>query len=213
MPLPTFFNLSDEKRQKIIQLSLGEFAENDYQSASISKIVSKAGIAKGSFYQYFTDKSDLYSYLLELGAQKKAALMVSTFEQNSEDSFFDSLDRLFNSLTRFELQYPELSKIGYKAATGKSPIPSELLKNAKLATQQFFADMISKGIERGEVRKNVDVNATAFLLATALSELGNFAGIRPDQIGNSQQVVSENPQLLHAYQSIIHIIRDGISTN
>jgi TetR/AcrR family transcriptional regulator len=65
MPKPTFFNLTDDKRQRLIDLAIEEFAENDYDLASISKIVAQAGIAKGSFYQYFEDKKDLYQYLLE----------------------------------------------------------------------------------------------------------------------------------------------------
>ncbi len=53
MPQATFFNLPEEKRQKILECALDEFAAHDYDSASVSKIVAKAGIAKGSLYQYF----------------------------------------------------------------------------------------------------------------------------------------------------------------
>ena len=67
MPKETFFNLPEAKRQRIIDLALAEFAEKDYDTASISRIVSQAGIAKGSFYQYFENKEDLYTYLLTLG--------------------------------------------------------------------------------------------------------------------------------------------------
>ena len=60
MPYETFFNLPEEKRQTIFDILLEEFAENDYNSVSISRIVNRAGIAKGSFYQYFEDKKDLF---------------------------------------------------------------------------------------------------------------------------------------------------------
>ncbi|HQN45353.1 MAG TPA: helix-turn-helix domain-containing protein, partial [Anaerolineaceae bacterium] len=60
MPRPTFFNLPDEKRQKILEAAIDEFAERDYESASVSQIVIQAGIPKGSLYQYFVDKSDLH---------------------------------------------------------------------------------------------------------------------------------------------------------
>ena len=51
---------------------MDEFAENDYANVSISRIVTNAGIAKGSFYQYFEDKDDLYSYLFDLIIEAKA---------------------------------------------------------------------------------------------------------------------------------------------
>ena len=59
MPKITFFNLPDEKRQLILDIAIDEFAENDFANVSISRIVARAGIAKGSFYQYFEDKDDL----------------------------------------------------------------------------------------------------------------------------------------------------------
>jgi AcrR family transcriptional regulator len=61
MPKPTFFNLPEAKRLLIIDTSLEEFASNTYDKASLSQIVLKAGIAKGSMYQYFNDKEELYA--------------------------------------------------------------------------------------------------------------------------------------------------------
>ena len=58
MPKQTFFNLPEDKRENLINIAIEEFAENDYQTASISRIVANAGIAKGSFYQYFENKED-----------------------------------------------------------------------------------------------------------------------------------------------------------
>ena len=45
MPNQTFFNLPDAKREQILQIAIDEFAENDTDSASISRIVARAGIA------------------------------------------------------------------------------------------------------------------------------------------------------------------------
>ena len=50
MPKETFFNLPDDKRRRILDVVIDEFADNDYANVSISRIVARAGIAKGSFY-------------------------------------------------------------------------------------------------------------------------------------------------------------------
>ena len=71
MPKKTFFNLPEEKREKIIEMALEEFSKNTFTNASITKIAENAGIAKGSVYQYFSDKKDLYKYIVELSGQKK----------------------------------------------------------------------------------------------------------------------------------------------
>lgn len=63
MPKSTFFNLPEEKKERIINATLEEFTENKYESVAISNISKKAKIPVGSFYQYFYDKDDLYLYI------------------------------------------------------------------------------------------------------------------------------------------------------
>jgi AcrR family transcriptional regulator len=71
MPKQTFFNLPDEKRKTIINAAVDEFMEYGLESASTNRIVANSGISKGSFYQYFEDKQDVFMYLITvLGAGK-----------------------------------------------------------------------------------------------------------------------------------------------
>jgi AcrR family transcriptional regulator len=64
MPKDTFFNLPADKRALIRDVAISEFARYSYDAASINRMVAEAGIAKGSFYQYFEDKRDLFLYLM-----------------------------------------------------------------------------------------------------------------------------------------------------
>lgn len=91
MPNQTFFNLSDKKRQAIIEIAIAEFASHDYDSASITKIVKQAKIAKGSFYQYFEDKKELYLYLVDLASKKKLAFLQAAKSPESNMGFFPYL--------------------------------------------------------------------------------------------------------------------------
>ncbi len=60
----TFFNLPEEKRNRIYQCALKEFAARPYDKSSINRVIADASIPKGSFYQYFDNKEDLYSYCI-----------------------------------------------------------------------------------------------------------------------------------------------------
>ena len=66
MPTDTFFRLPEEKRARILEGAWSEFTAVPYAEASINRIVRTSRIPRGSFYQYFTDKEDLYRYLLEM---------------------------------------------------------------------------------------------------------------------------------------------------
>ena len=61
----TFLRLPEEKRSRILNAAWEEFTRVSFADASINQIVRRAGIARGSFYQYFKDKEALAVYLLD----------------------------------------------------------------------------------------------------------------------------------------------------
>lgn len=64
MPTSTFFNLPPPKREKLLLAAAAEFARRPCGEVSINRIIQAAEIPRGSFYQYFADKTDLFRYVL-----------------------------------------------------------------------------------------------------------------------------------------------------
>lgn len=65
MPTETFMNLPQDKQSKILQAAKQEFSRVPFEETSIKRIVEMAGIARGSFYQYFLSKEDLLRYMMK----------------------------------------------------------------------------------------------------------------------------------------------------
>lgn len=65
MPTSTFINLKPAKKEQVRQALLTEFSNHSLASAQVARIVKQAGIARGAFYQYFTDLTDAYQYLYQ----------------------------------------------------------------------------------------------------------------------------------------------------
>ena len=63
MPTNTFFRLPEEKRTRFMDAAWQEFTRVPFSEVSINKIIQNAHIPRGSFYQYFVDKEDLFHYL------------------------------------------------------------------------------------------------------------------------------------------------------
>ncbi|MFS0750117.1 TetR/AcrR family transcriptional regulator [Oceanobacillus sp. 1P07AA] len=97
MPKVTFFNLPDEKRNKLMEAAEKEFSRVPLSQASISNIVKSACVARGSFYQYFENKEDAFYYLLKLQTEKRRGYFFSTLEENDGDIFI-AIERLFQML-------------------------------------------------------------------------------------------------------------------
>ena len=64
VPSETFFRLPEAKREKLEQAAREVFSKVPYESASLNQIIQRAGIPRGSFYMYFADKEELFSYLM-----------------------------------------------------------------------------------------------------------------------------------------------------
>ncbi len=65
MPKETFFNLKQDKREKIETALINEFSRTTFEKSSISNIIEEAQIPRGSFYQYFEDKEDAVKYIMQ----------------------------------------------------------------------------------------------------------------------------------------------------
>lgn len=61
----TFYNLPQEKKDRILQAVREEFKLVPREKVSINRIVARACISRGSFYQYFDDKVDLVVLITE----------------------------------------------------------------------------------------------------------------------------------------------------
>ncbi len=85
MPKQTFFNLPEEKRQHLIEAAKKEFSQVPLMKASVANIIKMAGIPRGSFYQYFENIEDLYSYLLEEETQKSKEDFLTLLKENKGD--------------------------------------------------------------------------------------------------------------------------------
>lgn len=81
MPKDTFLNLSEDKKNKIINAAKKEFSRVPIEEASIKNIVEEAEIARGSFYQYFESKEDLLKYILNSKAKNLEAFLKQSLQE------------------------------------------------------------------------------------------------------------------------------------
>ena len=87
VPTKTFFNLSQEKQGRLVAAAAEEFSRVSLNEASINNIIKTAEVSRGSFYQYFEDKEDLYYYYLGLLKRDTHAMLLESFEKADRDLF------------------------------------------------------------------------------------------------------------------------------
>lgn len=174
MPKEAFFNLPDNKQQKILNFSITEFSKNHYDAASISKIVREAGISKGSFYDYFENKKDLYKFLVELGTEEKLNCLNELPAPEPDAELFDYLRWQFLSAVYFEINKPGLARIAYRAFIEEIPFPDMTEELRRRGTTQFFKQLITQGLIHGKVGPQVDPDIAAFILESVYYQFGKY---------------------------------------
>ena len=92
MPSSTFLNLPAEKQEKLLEAATREFSHRPFNEASINQIIKDAGIPRGSFYMYFTDKEELFGHLMDSYGALLERRMGELLEQREGDLFAAFLD-------------------------------------------------------------------------------------------------------------------------
>lgn len=85
-----------EKRKKLLDSSYELFVEKGISNVSIAEICQKAGIAKGTFYLYFTSKEDIAR---ALNRRISFTLMQKAYDEvnrNRKDTFADNVITMAN---------------------------------------------------------------------------------------------------------------------
>ncbi|MBO8168174.1 MAG: TetR/AcrR family transcriptional regulator [Thermoanaerobacteraceae bacterium] len=156
-----FLNLPDEEKQRIIDAALDEFAENDFFSASLNRIIQKAGISKGSMYHYFHDKEDLYLYVLQLGMEKKRKFLTAALAQLDkpveEMGFFESLEFQLKVSIDFALENLRLHMlIENLEHCDNRQFRAKIMERLGGELENYMGALVDRAIESGELRNDLD---------------------------------------------------------
>src|SRR5260370_7752585 len=70
MPCPRFDKLTQERRERVLDVAAQEFAYYGCEDASINRILENAKMSKGAAYYYFEDKADLFATTVQYCVQR-----------------------------------------------------------------------------------------------------------------------------------------------
>ena len=166
MPKPTFFRLPAERRDRLVEEAILEFADCTYAEASLSQIAHRARIPKGSFYQYFEDKLDLYRWLLteEVPRCKRAFLGAP----DPEGDFWTRLETRIERGMGFLVEHPRLARLSAAAADPTAlPEVRGLHKAICDAGLKELRDVLAEGRASGQLQVR-DLDMATRLVSTII---------------------------------------------
>ena len=166
MPKQTFFNLPQEKRETIFSAAVDEFAEYGLENASTNRIVKNSGIAKGSFYQYFEDKQDIFKYLLSVIEQEEMEFFKGKHPPDQNMDTFQYFRWMVKTGMEFGLAHPRVIQAAWRVLLGDGLYYGKDFAGYRQKTTGALTTMIEQAIERGEVDPSVDVELAVMIMET-----------------------------------------------
>ena len=215
MPKSTFFNLPEKKRRLITDLAIAEFAAADYENASISNIVKQAKIAKGSFYQYFEDKKDLYFYLVD-SANAQRMRFIEEAQSPEQADFFETLRWLFRISSKFSLEHPQINQIINRAAYGDCPFRDVISERTKRQNSQYVRDLVEKGIANGDLLPDLDPDLAVFIIMTTGDNLKYFIPeklkLDTRELAEEETISIDMQAVERIFDELIQVFKRGMSS-
>lgn len=174
MPKQTFFNLPEEKRETIVNAAIDEFASYGLENASTNRIVKNSGIAKGSFYQYFEDKQDLFMYLLSVIEREKIEFFNGKPPPNKNMDTFQYFRWMVKTGMEFSTSHPRLTQAISRVMFGEGLYFGKHFSYIRERTIQGLRVMIEQAIERGEVDPSVDIELAVMIMETWSNAISTY---------------------------------------
>lgn len=172
MPKDTFFNLNPYKKDRIFRAAIDEFVAHTYNEAKLSRIIKAADIPRGSFYQYFKNKADLYKYVFQVISQEKLKYMGDDLNNPEEIPFIELFRKLMKSGLKFAADNPNYIKItrNLMSNRGKDIFTEVMGEGFKLA-RQYYSSYIEIDKKHGRIRDDVNTTLLADIVLETTTNL------------------------------------------
>ena len=177
-----FLHLDEEKRERDLNAAINEFADKNYNNASMNVVVKAAGISKGALFKYFKSKAGLFAFVYRMALGRVKDYLRKVRDESAAEDFFTRLERVMLAGLDFIRAHPGLAAIYYRIVfTGDSPYKREIVEEVHRESLAFIESLIRNGIERGELRQDLDSKLSAFLVEAVVDRFvhthhGQFRG-------------------------------------
>jgi AcrR family transcriptional regulator len=198
MPTVTWRRVDAARRAAVVEAAEAEFGMHGFSGGSLNVIARRAGVAKGSLFQYFADKRDLYAFIADIASQRVRAYMEDRIrELDPSRPFFDFLTDWLDAWVVYFADHPHERAL-HAAAT------LEVDTDARVSVQnvihrhylEVLRPLVRDAHVRGDLRADSDTDALMSLLLMIFPHLALAPYVRGlDPILGLDEPSPEQPAL------------------
>lgn len=168
--------LSDDKRERLLQAALRLFAANGIQNTSTAEIAAEAKVASGTLFLYFPTKQHLVNELVILVSKQEAERINSLL--NPSMSMRDTFLTIWDGSIRWLLEHPEVFQYSQQVRHSGLVSQAATLESGKYFS--FYYETIQRGNQEGSI-KPYPIDLIGGFLYQDIVAVVNHIRMQPDQ--------------------------------
>ena len=208
----TFRRLDPQRQEAILQAILDEAADRGPSAVNIKQVAERAGVSVGSLYTYFPSREGMLTFAVQMcvrlvtdGLNKYRPLLASLPLRQALAAYLSGgveWSRAFLGLIRL------FARAAYH---GDAELAQPLVLPIATLLRDMVGDILRAAADRGEIRADVDLEATTRLVHALTVAVGD-SHLLP-YLNNYFQVVDDDLAAERVLKALVTLILEGISAS
>ncbi|MEN1966653.1 TetR/AcrR family transcriptional regulator [Lentibacillus sp. N15] len=199
-----FNSLKPEKRERIINAAIKEFVQNGFEKASTNEMVKQANISKGSLFNYFHNKKELYVYVMEYGIEVIEKLY-EKIDLNETD-LFKRIENIGLQKMYIHQKFPYVFDFLASAVQEDSVEVKDTIKLKLDPVYDRGTKKIYENIDYSKFRKDIDIDKAIEILNWTMFGFGEKA---IQEINSFENIGDFGEEYLKEWERYAEILRSS----
>jgi len=205
----TFRRLDPERQRSVILAILAEAAEKGPARVNIKAVAKRAGAAVGSLYTYFPNRDGMLDFAEKLVTRFMLEEMASYRPFLVSLPLREGLRLYLTGGVEWSQLFAGFVKLFARAAyQGDSEMSEQLVQPVADLLRDIIKEMLTQAIDRGEIRPDIDLEATSRILHALTITVGD-SQLLP-YLNTYFQVYDEANSAGQTSEAMIDLVLNGI---
>ena len=211
MPKDTFLNLEVEKQEKVMRAAITEFSKHGYEKGNVASIAKTAGVAKGSMYQYFENKKEIFLFSVKWSMDffmKKYNNYIDP--KQMKGNIFDYMIITSRDMWEQIREEREIVIFLHDVFLGKyKNLTEKSMEYVMEVSNKYLEEFIIEGKKNGYIRKDIDDNILAMYMMGVSLKIKEYLINKARLLGSD---IIDEPFEVHEkeLQDIMKLLKNGM---
>jgi AcrR family transcriptional regulator len=198
LPTVTWARVDPARRAAVIEAAESEFGAHGFSRGSLNVIARRAGVAKGSLFQYFADKRDLYAFITDVASQRVRAYIEDLIQElDPSRPFFEFLTDLLDGWVAYYAEHPHERALH---AAVSLEVDTEARVSVRSVSNRHYLEVLRPLVHAARIRGDLGPDADTDVLLSMLLMIFPHLALAPymrglDPILGLDEPTPEQPAL------------------